>query len=124
MATHKNVNLSVTVVMVGKTEPRMEPNDALKSLKDCAKILEPNNRFRPALLLGAEALEKMAPKHARTPRGVRGDYYGCPNCGHDFPDVGGVNEVYFESEQYKFCPECGQALRYDAPAGAESEAAE
>jgi predicted RNA-binding Zn-ribbon protein involved in translation (DUF1610 family) len=106
--------------MVGKKEPRMSPNDAIKLFKDCVKMLQPSNSLRPALLLGAEAIGKMVLILARIPIGIKGDEYGCPNCGYDFPDIGGVNEACFESEQYKFCPECGQALRYDAPTGAES----
>jgi len=39
------------------------------------------------------------------------DYYICPACNYEFPDIGGMCEIYGVSETPSFC-ECGQRLKY------------
>ncbi len=61
------------------------------------------------VILSKLALESQMPRRADGDK----ECYVCPACGYEFPDIGGVNESYGESETYKFCPECGQAISYD-----------
>ena len=55
------------------------------------------------------ALEKQIPQNPIKNE----EYYSCPCCGYEFPDIGGVAESYGESEKYNHCPECGQAINYE-----------
>ena len=58
------------------------------------------------------ALKKQTPKK---PVGIgmfegKVEHAHCPCCGYSFPDIGGINESYFECEQDACCRECGQKL--------------
>lgn len=59
-----------------------------------------------------DAVEEMKYRYPKKPI-KDGEYYSCPCCKTQFPDIGGVSEYYGESEKYNFCPECGQAIDYD-----------
>lgn len=59
-------------------------------------------------ILAKLALEREIPRKANGDK----ECYACPTCGYDFPDIGGVNESYGESETYSHCPECGQKISY------------
>ena len=55
------------------------------------------------------SLEKQIPQKAID----NNNFYSCPCCKYEFPDIGGIAESYGESEKYDYCPKCGQAIEYE-----------
>ena len=98
----------------------MTIEEAIYQLEDLIKDREsfidndydPDNVFRQkieACKAGIQALEKQIPKKVIWENAKNGRIYAfhwacCPNCGNEFFDI--------ESEigEFKFCPDCGQAL--------------
>lgn len=67
-----------------------------------------NDNFIEALKDAVEAMKKQMPK-----KPIRDEeYFSCPCCKYEFPDIGGVWESCGESEKYNFCPYCGQRIDY------------
>lgn len=62
-----------------------------------------------------EAVEKQIAKEPINIHKRNGTIYNaeCPACGYSLLDVGGICESFDEVEQYAFCPDCGQKIKWE-----------
>lgn len=57
-----------------------------------------------------EAMEKQNPKKPNIRNGKLSDAYICSKCGYTF--IHKDETGWFCGKQYKFCPDCGQAIKW------------
>lgn len=101
-ATNKEAINLIDIIRMGYIcDPQECGLDKIKGLCDVFKCDDYHN----ACVMAIEALEKQEPKKVK-------DYHHCPNCGYGLP-AKGITDKWCECcYEWKYCPECGQALKW------------
>lgn len=100
----------------GRKVAKMTDKDALNAVERIVNK-ESANEFYKWMTAGGIIKRALKKQIAEKPSEIKTfdgkiESANCPCCGYSFPDIGGVNESYFECEQYNYCPDCGQKIEW------------